>query len=112
MSRYIDADEIQRRLDENGFYELDQIPTVDAVPVVHGHWERCMEIEVEFNGHIGKIYNVRCTACGSVRQAFCEIYDYCPSCGAKMDEAVEDELVNTVYKYEDAANTSTDEVME
>jgi len=37
---------------------------------------------------------------------------YCCKCGAKMDEMTEDELVNTAYKYEDATNTSTDEVTE
>lgn len=34
MSRYADIDLITRELNENGFYELDKIPTVDAVPVV------------------------------------------------------------------------------
>lgn len=34
MSRYADIDLITRELNENGFYELEKIPTVDAVPVV------------------------------------------------------------------------------
>lgn len=34
MSRYIDADLIEKELTENGFYELDKIPTADVVPVV------------------------------------------------------------------------------
>lgn len=32
MSRYADIDLITRELNENGFYELEKIPTVDAVP--------------------------------------------------------------------------------
>ena len=95
MNRYIAVDEIKRQWEIYGSLDVmdrimaDVFPTVDAVPVVHGHWERCMELDVEFEGHKGKIYNVRCTACGSVRQAFCEKYDYCPWCGAKMDEVTE-----------------------
>ena len=34
MSRYVDIDLIERELNENGFYELDKIPKVDAVSVV------------------------------------------------------------------------------
>ena len=38
MSRYADIDLITRELNENGFYELDKIPTVDSVPVAYGKW--------------------------------------------------------------------------
>ena len=59
---------------------LDEQPTIDAAPVVHGHW-------------IGKplagYSTVKCSACGS---AFVENngkWKYCPDCGAKMDEVTE-----------------------
>lgn len=47
-------------------------PTVDAVPVAHGHW-----------------INDSCSRCGfEISQ---KTRSYCPNCGAKMDEEVEDE---------------------
>ena len=58
---------------------LNEQPTVDAVPVVHGRWEKRTDV-VGF---------VRCSNCRD-----CNIYDdwadgkkwnYCPTCGAKMD---------------------------
>lgn len=59
---------------------LNRLPTIDAVPVVHGHW-------------IGKplagYSTVKCSVCGS---AFVENngkWKYCPDCGAKMDEVAE-----------------------
>lgn len=58
-------------------------PTVDAEPVVHGHWVD--------NGIVWS-----CSACGKMPtygmgyvQARNELYAYCPHCGAKMDEVSE-----------------------
>lgn len=60
-------------------YDLEQEPTVDAEPVKHGHW-------------IGDF----CSECGKDALCDCDKYeiygtihsDYCPHCGAKMDEEV------------------------
>ena len=60
----------------------------DIAPVVHGHW-----IEQE-DGNLDTYYT-----CSSCKEDFdliagtpCEnLYNYCPSCGAKMDETVEDD---------------------
>ncbi len=52
---------------------LAQAPTVDAAPVVHGRW-----VERDF----GMAHE--CSECGH-----CELFlltNYCPDCGAKMDE--------------------------
>lgn len=88
MSRYIDADLIEKELTENGFYELDKIPTADVVPVKHGHW-------IERTDYVGDTY-YDCSACG---ESWTTIegdpldngMDYCPKCGTKMDEVLEDE---------------------
>lgn len=56
---------------------LESAPTVDAEPVRHGHW-------------IGDF----CSECGKDALCDCDKYeiygtihsDYCPHCGAKMDE--------------------------
>ena len=62
---------------------LKKAPTIEARPVVHGHW-----IEQE-DGNLDTYYT-----CSSCKEDFdliagtpCEnLYNYCPSCGAKMDE--------------------------
>ena len=60
---------------------LATAPKVDAVEVVHGRWERFEEI----SGNIG----VSCSACGwkDYRHGRfkCNLFHYCPNCGAKMD---------------------------
>ena len=52
-------------------YMIEDMPTVEAKPVVHGRWKR-------YGKNLGE-----CSECGeivSVRS------NYCPNCGAKMDE--------------------------
>lgn len=56
-------------------------PTIDAVEVVHGSWEKYL--------NEGLLW--RCSICGSRINA---PYHYCPNCGAKMDgEEKADELM-------------------
>lgn len=61
-------------------------PTIDAVPVKHGHW---IGVYTEHNSH-----SVNCSVChGSLpyvvlpgaRIQYIFETDYCPKCGAKMD---------------------------
>ena len=60
-------------------WELDRVPTVDAVEVVHGQWElypssmhrRCSVCKMEYDR---PKFNVRA--------------NYCPNCGAKMDGGI------------------------
>lgn len=62
---------------------LENIPTVDAVPVVHGKWIHPHWRNSDF------CYN--CSACNGesmhkdYRWADKGIYPICPNCGAKMD---------------------------
>lgn len=67
---------------------LRAIPAADVAPVVHGHW--CMEEYEFFNCSVcgGSYY----TGAESTKQAKSYLssgntYAYCPSCGAKMEEA-------------------------
>ena len=53
---------------------IDEQPTIDAVPVVHGYWL----YGDEYAGH----HDVDCSVCGESARTY---YDYCPNCGAKMD---------------------------
>lgn len=54
--------------------EIEAAPTIDAVPVVHAHWEK-----------VGK-HDWQCSACKiGVPYSFTGFH-YCHNCGAKMDE--------------------------
>jgi hypothetical protein len=87
MTRLIDADALKEYIDcghlrnpcEVCFSELDVVnlidaqPTIDAEPVRHGKW-------IEYPTADGMN---QCSVCGVLR--FGES-NYCPNCGARMDE--------------------------
>lgn len=58
---------------------IDDAPAADVAPVVHGRWIH--------DGHRinGGIDWCHCSECGK-SDNFCARTNYCPSCGAKMDE--------------------------
>jgi hypothetical protein len=62
---------------------IDEAPTVDAVEVVHGRWEKA-----EYYGYM------LCDKCKDVYIEECYLgngkWNYCPNCGAKMDGGNED----------------------
>ena len=95
MSRYIDADELNKMIEAefegvtvydvspneavSDFQNIvDSCKTVDAAPVVHGHW-------IYLGGGLAK-----CSVCKRVVK---DCYDqdnedpFCRKCGAKMDES-------------------------
>jgi len=53
---------------------IKEIPTVDAVEVVHGRW-------IELPSLIGLPWKVQCDQCGCPQDYK---HNYCPNCGAKM----------------------------
>ena len=54
---------------------LDEAPTVDAVEVVHGRWERYIVEEED-------VHYYTCSVCNYMA---IPRYNYCPNCGVKMD---------------------------
>lgn len=62
-------------------WHIDDMPTVDAVEVVHGVW-------IDMREAYNDVPNVKCSICGRVW--FGLETDYCPNCGAKMDGASDD----------------------
>lgn len=63
---------------------VDLAPTIDAEPVVHGHWKKSID-------DLGIDRGWVCSCCkGSVYQMTYEPYKYCPHCGAKMDGGEDD----------------------
>ncbi len=68
--------------------KLDDFPTADVEPVRHGHWAKnrdgvrciCSVCKIEYTK--SSLFNVSIN--------FANRPDYCPGCGAKMDEEVEE----------------------
>ena len=61
-------------------FALDHAPTIDAVPVAHGRWQRF----VVDRRH--QIEGDKCSVCGFKYGGLgIESFRYCPNCGAKMD---------------------------
>ena len=76
--------EIGRRERDDIVWALESAPTVDAVPVRHGHYVG--EGDGYANGEL--VYDVwKCSECGCVFEDDYEkpTYNYCPNCGARMD---------------------------
>lgn len=58
---------------------LDDMPTIDAAPVVHGRWIERKSIHAD-SGVVAK-----CSICKKDIQYLGQRLKYCPNCGAKMD---------------------------
>lgn len=92
--RLIDADVMKQNMRGNNPNNLrgvisewiDEQPTVDAAPVVHGRWinyPECLGYEGAYCDE-----NIVCSECHSVWNIIdndADRFDYCPECGAKMD---------------------------
>jgi hypothetical protein len=77
MARLIDADSLCAEDFENCTpYQaqsiIDDAPTVDAAPVVHGKWHK--------RGN-----EKTCSVCEFIYYSNNDEWNYCPNCGAKMD---------------------------
>lgn len=102
--RLIDADELLKRrrkvveYDEAGFSmdyfavpveEINNAPTVEASPVVHGEW---ISDQVETGDPFGEgfylIDILHCSACGGIFDVS-DAGNFCPNCGADMRKKVE-----------------------
>lgn len=59
-------------------YEAPTVDAVDTEPIKHGHWITHNE------GNPFEIYG-ECSRCGC-SQSISDHLNYCPDCGAKMDE--------------------------
>ena len=75
-SKACEFDRVYTKMDFCGW--LDDAPTVDAVPVVHGRWETDGMMMDD-----GEYLMTRCTACGKAYEYGYNM-PFCPNCGADM----------------------------
>lgn len=99
MAKYIDLDKLNEFPIRAGHYDqehgnehfifgieavleyAEQLPPADVAPVVHGWWEYIPQT-------LNTLSQFRCPFCGwwSLDPSIDGAYNYCPNCGAKMDE--------------------------
>lgn len=88
MPSLIDKDEALKRLtwDSFAYQAINMMESVDAEPVKHGHWNEAKD---------GTLWCSVCISTGPYDEDSwgyvlnAPHYDYCPNCGAKMDEVEE-----------------------
>ena len=94
MARYADVDKLIWQVQNNDKYGtitkqvfislLQNSEMEDVAPVVHAHWiKRSNPNYSPFDGSVE--YDKICSNCGCYNECF---DNYCPDCGAKMDEEV------------------------
>ena len=103
MDRYIDADKLLEYLEKEAeredvkysfiglgvqatINEIKKFPLEDVAPVIHAHWEYRYDTGIYQTEFL-------CSRCkGLIETYSCTVdeveYEYCPHCGAKMDEEV------------------------
>lgn len=76
--RLIDADSlnIYTATHQELVMEIEEAPTVEAVPVVRGEWLK----RVRNNG--GYVVSITCSVCGYSHSRV--TYNFCPECGSDM----------------------------
>ena len=63
---------------DDALTDLEDAPTIHAVPVRHGAWEVISVAKTGFSKR------VRCTYCKEERIYAADFDNYCPNCGARM----------------------------
>lgn len=91
MGRLINTEEFIKRIDHYppdirniAKKELRYCKTVDAAPVVHGHW-----IVIDNKDNKEGYMKMQCSVCGETLWSNEGEEWYCCKCGAKMDEVTE-----------------------
>lgn len=85
MAEYIDREAALMKLMQDGcsaknLQSISDMPAADVAPVVHGHF---IHDGPRFAGGVDWWH---CSNCGKLASGVEIFFDYCPFCGAKMDE--------------------------
>ena len=95
MYEYIERETIKAAMIHYGFkspdmtvteFVEDELPAADVAPVLHGLWE--------YDEPTINIYGmVKCTVCNwwSIDPYVSIVYHYCPNCGARMAEDIDEQ---------------------
>lgn len=94
MAEYIEREKVEKMLDQlydghgekwcnaidSAIMDLTDIPAADVRPERHGEWNELSLDDQDEGMYI-------CSECRSIEfmPEECDIYAYCPNCGAKMD---------------------------
>lgn len=99
MDEYIKREAVLMKLMQDGcsaknLQSISDMPAADIAPVVHGRWDETDWVEMESGGHeLIRTPNaaLRCSnCCNCFEKELLWKNNYCPNCGAKMDEEVEE----------------------
>ena len=66
---------------------IEKAPTIETKPVVHAHWKNIFCLITPYDDDDYEEARCKCSNCTMITDFE---YDYCPYCGAQMDEVVED----------------------
>ena len=96
MAEYIKREAALMKLMQDGcsaknLQSISDMPAADVAPVVHGHW-----IEKE-KYSFGIMYD--CSLCDNRILDNGYSWNYCPNCGAKMDEKENDNAIGDRKMY-------------
>jgi rubrerythrin len=104
MAKYVDIDAVKEavrkaecdanwdgRIFDAEFIEnaLDFIPAADVAPVRQGHWIKDND-SFQTDDYYCCYFDYNCSECGEIVNDRHKLPNYCPNCGAKMDEETED----------------------
>ena len=99
MPEYIDREAFLKHMRKTNRYfgvkfDIEEFPAADVEPVRHGRWEGEGDGYAETDyGEMALVYDVwSCSKCGHIIDDGTDdpelLPNYCPNCGAKMDEEV------------------------
>lgn len=89
MDEYIKREAVLMKLMQDGcsaknLQSISDIPGADVAPVVHGRWIKDND-SFQISDYCC-YFDHTCSECGKIINDRYEFPNYCPNCGAKMDE--------------------------
>ena len=90
---YVDSQYDAARLFMDLEVMINNQPTVEAEPVVHGEWiikDKGLETNIN-TWRTTRSFSYKCSLCGYRTGNQGKYFNYCPNCGAKMDGGVKNE---------------------